>query len=218
VEVALLDKQRIMIRCPNMGKLFGCDILGIKVWFSNPIGYHCLPTWELAEVDGGSLVCINPEYLLPVVVDGIKNKIITEFADCIILHSSSKIQYPRYHNLVVERNGRQCYIGVEQVTMSNERGDGYFPDVRHGGTDNLEYLSKLCQAGHQTVLLFCAMHTGINNISPAVHIDPQYSEKLQRAMAAGVEVIAYKTSISLQGIEISNRVPVQLTEGIISKF
>ena len=81
VEAALLDKQRIMLRCPNLGRLLGCDILGTKLWFSNPIGYHCLPTWELAEVDGGHLVCVNPEYILSLVLDGIKAKVITELAD-----------------------------------------------------------------------------------------------------------------------------------------
>ena len=209
VEAALLDKQRIMLRCPNLGRLLGCDILGTKLWFSNPIGYHCLPTWELAEVDGGHLVCVNPEYILSLVLDGIKAKVITELADCIILHSSSKLQYPRYHNLLVQRNNRQCYVAIEHVTLGNEDGDGYFPDIKHGGIENLEYLTKLCLAGHQAMLLYCVMHTGINKVSLAVHIDPQYMEKLNIALSTGVEVVAYNTKISLHGLEVSGRVPVE---------
>jgi DNA-binding sugar fermentation-stimulating protein len=53
MEVVLQSKRRIMVRCPNLGPLAGCDILGTQLWFSAPSGDHCLPTLELVEVNGG---------------------------------------------------------------------------------------------------------------------------------------------------------------------
>ena len=68
----------------------------------------------------------------------------------------------------------------------------------------------MVQEGYRAVLLFCVQHTGIEQVSPADDIDPLYAQTLRQAVAAGVEVIAYKAEISPQRIELVRPLPVIL--------
>jgi sugar fermentation stimulation protein A len=53
-------------------------------------------------------------------------------------------------------------------------------------------------------------HTGISRVEPASEIDPDYARTLREAIAAGVEVIAYGTKISVKGIELDT--PMMFSE------
>ena len=216
-EVVLPNRQKLMIRCPNLSEMLGCDILGTKLWFSNAIGYHCLPTWELVEVDGGHLVSINPELMKPLVIEAIKQGTIDELSDYNILHTGGGYDQFNSQFLLLEKNEQQCYMGLEHVTLGDEQGKGYFPERVGGGIENLSALMQAKADGHRAILFYCVVHTGIDNIKPAVHIDQEYKANLQQAVSKGVEVLAYRTSITLQGIELSTPLNVMLSVDAISR-
>lgn len=215
VEVALSNRQRLMIRCPNMGHMVGCDILGSKLWYTNAVGYHCLPTWELVEVDAGHLVCINTELVKPLVIEGVKEGVIEELKDYNLLHTGLNYDQSRLHQLLLEKDGEQCYVGIEQVTLGDDLGRGYFPDHLGIGRESLQLLSKVAEDGHRAVLIFCVMHTGIEKLKPSDHIDSDYGKLLRQALAKGVEVLAYRTTITLQGISITTSLPILLSEDAV---
>jgi sugar fermentation stimulation protein A len=60
------------------------------------------------------------------------------------------------------------------------------------------------------VLLFCASRSDTRVVRPADHIDPVYGDALRRAARAGVEVLAYRCDISLDGLVLGPRVAVDL--------
>lgn len=213
-EIVLPNRQKLMIRCPNIGVMRGCDILGTKIWYSNPIGYNCLPTFELVEADDGYLVCINPELMKPMVIDAIKQNLIQELSGYNILHAGGQYDQFRSQFLLLEKNQQQCYVGIEQVIIKGERGVGLFPASVGDGLDNLEALIQAREDGHRAVLLYCVMHTGIEHIKPAADIDQEYSKLLLAAEAQGVEVLAYRVTINLENIELTTRIPVVLLEKI----
>lgn len=214
-EVVLPNKQKMMIRCPNLGPMLSCDILGTRVWYSNAVGYNCLPTWELAEVDEGHLVCVNPELVRPVAVEAIKKGIITELQDYNILHTTGG-QSGQYYSqiLLLEKDNLHCHVCLELVTLGDEKGEGYFPESIGGGLDNLDYLIRMKEEGDEAVLLFCAFNTGIECIKPASHINPDYAKKLEQAKEAGVKIISYRADISLQDISLRATLPVELDNRI----
>ena len=72
VEIILNSKRKYMIRCPYLGNMAGLDILGSRIWFSKAVGHQSLDDWEIVEVDGGHLVCINPELVKPLIIEGMK--------------------------------------------------------------------------------------------------------------------------------------------------
>ncbi len=209
-EVVLPNRQKLTIRCPNIGAMRGCDILGTKIWYSNPVGYNCLPTWELAEVDGGHLVSINPELMKPLVIDAIKQNMINELGGYNILHAGGQYDQFRSQFILLEKDHKQCYMGIEQVIVSGDNGVGLFPGILGDGIENLRALIQARQDSHRSVLLFCVMHSGLSYVKPASQIDPEYSKLLLQAKEEGVEVLAYKVHISLDSIELITPLPVLL--------
>lgn len=211
-EIVLPNRQKLMIRCPNIGDMRGCDILGSKVWYSNAVGYNCLPTWELVEVDGGHLVCVNPELMKPLVIDAIKKGMIHELANYNILHAGGQYDQFRSQFLLLEKDQKQCYVGIEQVIMLGDHGVGIFPSSVGDGSQNLQALIQARDDGHRAVLLYCVMHNGISYIKPAFKFDVGYEKILSQAMADGVEVLAYRASINFESIELNTSIPVLFAE------
>ncbi len=64
-------------------------------------------------------------------------------------------------------------------------------------------------AGQRAVLLFCVAHTGIERVRPADAIDPRYGATLREALAAGVEVLAYRAQITPQQMRLCEPLPVE---------
>ena len=92
-----------------------------------------------------------------------------------------------------------------------EAGLGLFPDaVTTRGQKHLEELMLIKKSGARAILFFCVQHTGIEKVSPADDIDPKYSTLLRKAMAEGVESIAYGTDIDTKNsiVELKNQIPV----------
>jgi sugar fermentation stimulation protein A len=216
-EIVLPNRQKLMIRCPNIGDIHGCDILGSKVWYSNAVGYNCLPTWELVETDGGALACINPELMKPLIIDAIKQNLITELAGYNILHAGGQYDQFRSQFLLLEKNGQQCYMGIEQVLILGEHGAGTFPGIVGDGLENLRALIQAREEGHRAILFYCVMHSGISYIKTASEVDPEYTKLLTQARAEDVEVVAYRANINLDSIELDTIVPVLLTQREKSK-
>jgi sugar fermentation stimulation protein A len=216
-EIVLPNRQKLMIRCPNIGEMRGCDILGTKVWYSNAVGYHCLPTWELVEVDGGFLVSINPEMMKPLIIEAIKNGTVSELSSYNILHAGGQYDQFRSQFLLLEKNHQQCYMGIEQVIMVGEHGVGLFPSSLGDGIENLHALIQARNEGHRAILFYCVMHTGISYIKPFADRDHEYFKLLQQAVSAGVEIAAYRVTIDLNQIELTTQLPVLPAELAKSK-
>jgi sugar fermentation stimulation protein A len=207
-EIVLNNGQKLMIRCPNLNPMIGCDILGTKLWYSTAVGYHCLPTWEIVEVDGGHLVGINPEIIKPLVIEGIKKGIIEEFSSYNVLHAGNTYEPNSQNWVLLEKENEKCYVCLEHVTLGNDHGEGFFPEIYGMGIKSINNLIKIHQDGRKAILFFCVMHTGVKNIKAAYHIDPNYEEALQKAVDAGVKLLAYKASITMQGVEFTTKIPI----------
>ena len=91
---------------------------------------------------------------------------------------------------------------------SSATGLGRFPDaVTARGTKHLRELTEVVREGHRGVLFFCVQHTGITRVEPARDIDPLYAETLVAAREVGVEVYAYSTKCSQEGIVLGHPMP-----------
>ena len=206
-EAALPNHQKLVIRCPNLKRILGCDILGTRIWFSNPTGLHCLPTWELAECDGGHIVGVNPEMVKPLFKEGIRSRCYEKLIEYDLVYDDP-FEFGKV--LRLESKDKACYVGLEHVTLADEEGNGYFPDSSADGIDTIKYLIELRNQGEEVKLCYCALHTGVKSVRPARHINAEYCSLLQQAVDMGVEVIAYRAIISLYNMELSVPVPVHM--------
>jgi sugar fermentation stimulation protein A len=98
---------------------------------------------------------------------------------------------------------------VKSVTLLDEekQGQGYFPDaVTTRGQKHLRELTEMAQNGSRAVLLFTVLHSGIEKVSPAHHIDAKYSQLLKSAQEQGVEVLCYKAELSNTEMKLVERI------------
>jgi sugar fermentation stimulation protein A len=61
-------------------------------------------------------------------------------------------------------------------------------------------------AGHRAVLFFCVQLSGVERLEVAADIDPVYAATLAEAVAAGVEVIAWRAAIGAAEIVLEHPV------------
>ena len=213
-DIELASGEVITAHCPNTGSMRRCQQENARVWVSksdNP-KRKLTYTWELVEVDGQYLACINTGLPNKLVGEAIANGVIQELAGYEYMKAEVKYgENSRIDWLLSNDDGARCYVEVKNVTLLEEDGNGYFPDaVTDRGRKHLYELAEMVGQGHRAVLLFCVSHTGINSVAPAAHIDAKYAQALAEVMKQGVEVMAYRASISPQSLALSTRVPVAL--------
>ncbi len=95
---------------------------------------------------------------------------------------------------------------------------GYFPDaVTARGAKHLRELMAMKAAGQRAVLLFMVLHSGIERMAAAAHIDPHYSLLIEQARQAGVEILCYRPHVGVRGMVAQGFIPFesshQLPEG-----
>jgi sugar fermentation stimulation protein A len=215
VEVILASRKRRMVYCPNLGPLLNCDVLGSRIWFSaaNRLSQGYLEVLELTEINGGELVAVNPDYAQVLVREGLSQEMIPELKEYRFLHGNV---VPQTNNieLLLKENGEQCFIHIEPVFFGDDRGEGYFPETLHQSVSQVQELITQKELGNRAVLFYCIQNTGIRCLRLADAIHPPYGRALRAAALAGVEVLAYRTNISLQEITLESRIPVLLSENL----
>ncbi|MEY3182883.1 MAG: hypothetical protein RLZ35_868 [Pseudomonadota bacterium] len=208
-----------IIFCPSLEPLLGCDILGSRLWYSaaNPFSTnHILDTWEITEIDNGHLVSVNPEHTKTLVIEGVNRGIIRELHGFYFFKKTVFFGHNNAIHVLVSNHGEQAFLGIEAVTFSDATGTGFFPDSKAKELKNLYELMAIRQAGYRAILLFCVQNTGIKHVRPAHDIHPTYATLLREAQSAGVEILAYRSLITLEGMDLIDPVPVILSENIIS--
>lgn len=208
-DITLPDGSERTIHCANTGAMTGCATPGNKVWYStsdNPKRKYP-NSWELSETATGHRICINTARANQLAVEAIESGTIKELQGYDQLQTEVKYgnENSRIDILLNSENKPKCYIEVKSVTLLNEdeSGQGYFPDaVTTRGQKHLRELAQMAQNGSRAVLLFSVLHSGIEKVSPAHHIDANYSQLLKYAQEQGVEVLCYKAELSHHEIKL----------------
>ena len=209
-DVELTTGEIITAHCANTGSMRNCCDPGSRVWLfdsANPerkLRY----TWELVEVEGNYLACINTNRANHLVKEAILDCRIAELAgyDELLTERPYGLESSRIDILLRADGKPDCYVEIKNLTLQSDNGLGLFPDaVTVRGRKHLRELAAIVRAGHRAVLFYHVAHTGIVRIKPAWKIDPEYALTLSEAMEAGVEVVVYGAEISPQSIELSRR-------------
>lgn len=209
-DVTLPDGSVTTIHCANTGAMTGCAEPGNTVWYStsdNPKRkYPC--SWELAETAQGHTICVNTVQANRLVAEAINRDTVTELSGYSSLRT--EVKYGKENSridILLQAEGKpDCYIEVKSVTLLDE-DRGYFPDaVTTRGQKHLRELIDMAQSGNRAILFFAILHSGIENVSVAHHIDPDYFSLIQEAEKAGVEILCYKAVLTQYDIYLERRI------------
>jgi sugar fermentation stimulation protein A len=198
--------------CPNTGSLMGCCEPGSRVWLSqhDRATRKYRHTWEIVEV-GKVMVGINTGLPNSLVAEAIGDGTIGELAGYASLRrevrygeESSRVDF------VLDSPGREsCYVEVKNVTAAAKRGIALFPDcVSERGSRHLRELIRMKAQGLRPVQLYCVQRGDVKEVRPADGIDHEYGRTLREAIAAGVEVLAYRAKVTPNEIRLVERIGV----------
>lgn len=208
----LKDGSRLTAACPNTGSLLGCCVPGQRVWLSendSPTRKY-RHTWEMVEV-GKVKVGINTGLPNRLVREAIENGVLTELGGYQGLRSEVPfgIERSRIDLLLQGEDRPDCYVEVKNVTAAVEKRVALFPDaVSARGAKHLRELMRLKAEGLRAVLVYCVQRGDVDEVRPADSIDPLYGRTLREALAAGVEVLAYRARVSTREVRLEQAIEV----------
>ena len=214
-DVVLESGDMTTVHVANPGAMTGLDRPFSRVWLSdsqNPLR-KLLYTWELVETDlgnGNELVGVNTVWPNMLVADALETGLIPQ------LHGYSSIRREvkygaksRVDYLLEEPARAPCYLEIKNVHLMRKRGLAEFPDcVTDRGARHLDELSSVVTAGARAVQLYVIQIPSAERFTVAADIDPNYAAAFRRAQAKGVEMLAWRCAVSLEGIEIAAPVPI----------
>ena len=207
-----LTEGVITAACPNTGSLLGCCDAGNRVWLSesDSASRKYRHTWEMVEV-GEVMVGINTGLPNALVREAIEAGTIRELGGySSIRREVAYGEEASRVDLVLEEPGREpCYVEVKNVTAAASKGVALFPDcVSERGSKHLRELVRLKAKGLRPVQLYCVQRGDVREVRPADGIDYEYGQALREAIAAGVEVLAYRAQVTATEIRLDKRIPV----------
>lgn len=206
-----LDNGEIRtIHCANTGAMTGCATPGDTLWYStsdNPKRKYP-NSWEITQTQQGHFIVVNTAKANTLVVEAINHQRVKELEGYQQLHTEVTYgqEKSRIDILLSDDHRPDCYIEVKSVTLLLDQQDklGAFPDaVTTRGQKHLRELIAMKQAGYRAVLFFAVLHTGIEKVTVAHHIDRDYSLLLKQAEEAGVEVLCYQAQINPSEISLT---------------
>lgn len=213
-DVVTPQGEELTIHCANTGAMTGCATPGDTVWYSTSASLtRKYPhSWELTETQQGDWICVNTLRANGLVREALNAGQIAELSgyDRLLPEVKYGAENSRIDFLLQASDRRNCYIEVKSVTLL-QQGKGYFPDaVTVRGQKHLRELSQIAQSGQRAVLFFAVLHSGIEDVAPARHIDARYAELLSQARQNGVEVLCYKAQLSPEGMVLRKALKVEL--------
>ena len=108
------------------------------------------------------------------------------------------------------KDGRQCFLEVKGVTLEND-GICAFPDApTERGAKHLRELTRLAEEGFGAYVLFVIQMEGVRWLHPNDLTDKPFGDALRQARKAGVEILAYDCKITVDSMEIHEKVEVKI--------
>lgn len=203
------DGEEFTIHTPNTGSMRGCSEPGSRIWFrdaGNPRRRY-RHTWEITETPEGARIGVNTSRSNALVREAIETGQVPELAGYPVIRPEVPLGESRI-DFALEGGERPCFVEVKNVTLA-EAGVARFPDaVSKRGSRHLDELARAVADGARGVILYCIQREDAESMRPADDIDPAYGEALRRAVAGGVEALALRASITLEGITLDTPVPV----------
>ena len=207
-DVRLADGTEATAHCPNPGAMTGLADPGARIWLEpnddakKKLNYG----WRLTELPGGHFAGIDTGVANRVVAEALANGRIAALAGYDQIRA--EVNYGGNSRVDFRLSGSQgppTYVEVKSVTLCRQPDLAEFPDtVTKRGTKHLGELAAQAARGDRAVMLYLVQRTDCETVALAADIDPAYAAA---ARVAGIEVLAYGTRISPDGVWIADRLP-----------
>jgi sugar fermentation stimulation protein A len=214
-DVTMPDGTMITVHVANPGAMTGLATPGARVWLSksDKAGRKLPHSWELVEADFGrglELVGVNTAHPNPLVGAALAAGAIPELAGYDTIRREVKYGKNSRVDFLLESAGRpHCYVEIKNVHLMRQSGLAEFPDAKtERGAKHLDELGDMVAQGRRAVMFYLIQIGSAERFALARDIDPKYGSAFNRARSRGVEAMAWKCMITMDGIEIAEPVPM----------
>lgn len=198
VDVAMDDGTTVTAHCTNTGTMKTCWEPGDRVLLepADRPERKLKFTWLACQREGAWVG----------VETGIPNKVVAEAARQGVLPGlpglsevRTEVKYGQERSRIdvwaLDDGGREVFVEVKNATL-RAGSHACFPDaVTERGTKHLRELQAMVRAGHRAAIAFFVHREDVDRFDAAREIDPAYAAELERAAAAGVEVLPLRVRL-----------------------
>lgn len=225
-DVVRADGSEITVHCPNTGSMKHCVLPGqAQAALISDSGHFSRKnaqrkyrhTLEAVQVAYGHWAGVNTGRPNQLVAEAIAQGRVPQLDPADGLEREVVFADSRFDLALGTRDAPHTFIEVKNVTLGPgpmDADDGVlaFPDsVTTRGQKHLATLMEVAASGRRAVLFFCVQHTGATCVKPADAIDPRYGELLRAAVTRGVEVLAWRVSLSPDEFALEQPLPLVLS-------
>lgn len=210
-DVRLEDGSVVTAHCANTGSMRQMAEPGSPVLLSpaaNP-ARRTRFNWELVQVNGrwAGINTAVPNILFS---EGFRAGRFPGLEAYSTLRTEVKYGVNSRADAVLSGDHGLMYIEAKNVTLV-EDGRALFPDaVTARGAKHLDELAAMVAEGHRAAMFFLTQRMDADAVGIAEHIDAEYAVRLHHALAAGVEVMAWRALIAPGEITLDREVPFVL--------
>ena len=204
--------QEITAHCPNPGAMIGLAEPGARCWLEpNDDPRRKLRfAWRLVDLPGGHMAGIDTAVPNRVVGDALRAGLIPALAGYPDIRAEVRYgTHSRVDFLLSGGAGPQAWIEVKNVHLRRAADWAEFPDcVTRRGARHLRELALRVKAGDRAAMVYLVQRSDCARFRLAPDLDPDYARAFDAARAAGVEMLAFGTDITPQGVALGAALPV----------
>lgn len=207
-----VDGSLEIAHVPNTGRCRELLVEGTTVWLKPSDNPKRKTKFSLHFVENkGVLVSLYSQQANSIVYDAIVDGKIIELAGYDYHQREKTVENSRIDIYLANKEDDccgmnflvdSCYVEVKGVTLIVD-GEARFPDApTERGAKHLKELIKLKKDGNRCVVFFLIQHPLGEFFRPNWDNDPIFSQTLNEAYRAGVEILVYRCDNQLDGIEL----------------
>ena len=212
-DIELETGAMITAHCPNPGAMMGLKAPGARCWVSvsEDPRRKLKHTLEVMEADD-TLVAMNTMSPNKIAEAAVRAGEIAALAGYDAIRREVRYGENSRIDLLLSAEDRpDCYVEVKNCHLMRTPGLAEFPDsVTTRGAKHLHELSRRVGAGDRAVQLFIVQRSDCTRLAPAEDLDPAYAKALRAAAAAGVEILAYACTVTLDGVSLGEPMEIAL--------
>jgi len=197
-----VDGEVEIAHVPNTGRCRELMVDDAVVWLKPSDNPKRKTKFSLHLVENrGALVSLYSQQANSIVYDAIIDGKIKELSGYDIHQREKTIDNSRIDIYLANEN-EECYVEVKGVTLV-VGSEARFPDApTERGAKHLNELIKLKKQGIRCCVFFLIQHPIGKFFRPNWQNDPKFSQTLNDAYDAGVEILVYRCDNQLTGIEL----------------
>ena len=200
VEASLEDGSKTVVYCANPGSFKGCLKVGspILLWDSQDANRKKRYTWRAIKL-GRHWVGTDTHLANQLVEKALLENCLPGLEGYEILAKEPREKKGSRLDFHLSGPQGQCFLEVKSATVVSGTCALYPSSKTLRTLPQLKLLAKKAKAGHRAVLLFLVQRGDVDSFAFNRDCDPDLTRAFDRALAAGVEVLAVKHTVTQRG-------------------